>query len=277
MLRLFPLLLTLLVLPAPGALAGEPLWELGLGAGALRYPHYRGSKESETLLVPIPYVVYRGDVLQFDRDGLRGLLFRSERVELDVSLDGVFPVNDDSNARAGMQDLRPILELGPSINITLWDQADGLRQLLLRLPWRAAVSVDSGPRFGYEGWTVAPNLYWVDNAAGFSGQWRRTASIGPVFADSSYHDYFYTVGSSDVIAGERERFSASGGYSGSRLSLASSRRIGSLWLGAFARYERLDGARFRDSPLVERRDAWLLGVGLSWVFAESRDRVSRRR
>jgi len=272
MLRLIPLLLAFLLLPAPTAAADEPLWELGLGAGVLRYPHYRGSKESETLVIPIPYVIYRGEILQFDRDGLRGLVFRSERVELDISLDGVFPVNDNNNARAGMEDLRPILEVGPSINITLWDEGDGLRQLLLRLPWRAAVSVASGPRFDYEGWTVAPNLYWVDNAAGFSGQWRRTASIGPVFADSRYHDYFYTVRSDDVITGEREGFSAGGGYSGSRVSLASSRRFGPIWLGAFARYERLDGARFRASPLVERDDAWLLGVGLSWVFAETRER-----
>lgn len=268
---LLALLLWPLTLPAQ-----EPLWEAGLGAGALRYPHYRGSDQSETLFFPIPYVVYRGEILRFDRDGLRSLLFTSERIELDLSLDGVFPVNDDNNARSGMDNLSPILEMGPSINILLWQEQDRLRSLNLRLPLRAATSVDAGPRFDHQGWSFAPNLYWVDNAAGFSGQWRRTASIGPVFADSRYHDYFYTVRASDEVPGERPQFDASGGYSGARLSLASSRRLGPLWVGVFGRYERLEGARFRNSPLVERDDAWLVGAGISWVFAESTRQVPRR-
>lgn len=273
--HLRPLLLVLGIWPAT-AMTQQPLWEAGLGIGGLYYPHYRGSASSETLVFPIPYLVYRGDLLRFDRDGLRGLLFTSERVELDLSLDGVFPVNDDGNAREGMDRLSPILEAGPSINITLWEQGERLRYLMLRLPLRAAISVDAGPRVGHEGWAFAPNLYWVDNAAGISGQWRRTLSLGPVFADSRYHDYFYTVRARDEIPGSRPRFRADGGYSGLRLSFASSRRVGPVWLGLFARYERLDGAAFERSPLVERRYALLVGAGLSWVFAESDRTVPRR-
>ncbi|MCK6435001.1 MAG: MipA/OmpV family protein, partial [Aquabacterium sp.] len=37
-----------------------PLWELGIGAGMLRLPHYRGSDQSHLWLLPVPYVAYRG-------------------------------------------------------------------------------------------------------------------------------------------------------------------------------------------------------------------------
>ena len=41
-------------------LVPRPLWELGLGVAALRLPDYRGSDQSSTYLLPLPYVVYRG-------------------------------------------------------------------------------------------------------------------------------------------------------------------------------------------------------------------------
>ena len=68
-----------LALSATTAHAEEkPLWEFGLGAGALAFPDYRGSDEARIYPVPVPYFVYRGPILKADRDGLRGKLFNRD-------------------------------------------------------------------------------------------------------------------------------------------------------------------------------------------------------
>lgn len=265
------------VLGWPGAVLGkEPLWEAGLGVGGLSLPHYRGSDQSEVFAAPIPYAVYRGELLRYDREGLRGLFFRTDRVDLDVSADAALPINDDDNTRAGMDDLAPVLEIGPSINVRLWESAARHRYLTARLPLRAAVAINSDLGVSHQGWSFAPNLYYEDNAAGFSGAWRRTVSLGPVFSDRAYHAYYYDVPAQDAIAETRPEFRVPGGYSGARLSFASARRFGALWFGLFVRVDRLDGASFADSPLVDRRMSVTAGAGVSWVFAESQRRVPRR-
>ena len=51
--------------------ADQPLWELGMGAGGLRLPHYRGSDQSHDLLLPVPFAVYRGEIFRATREGAR--------------------------------------------------------------------------------------------------------------------------------------------------------------------------------------------------------------
>src|SRR5210317_274172 len=47
----------------------QPLWELGVGAGSLSTPPYRGAKSRDMYFIPFPYVIYRGSFLQVDREG----------------------------------------------------------------------------------------------------------------------------------------------------------------------------------------------------------------
>ena len=114
--RAFLLAALLLAALAPSARAEpKPKWELGAGATVLRLPDYRGSDESRGYVYPLPYFVYRGEFLRLDREGLRGVLIESDRVEFDLSLFGSLPVDSSKNlARAGMPDLDPVLEIGPS-------------------------------------------------------------------------------------------------------------------------------------------------------------------
>src|SRR3954468_16688391 len=103
----------------------RPLWEIGAGIGALSLPDYRGSDVSGTYIVPIPYLIYRGDYLKADRNGLRGILFDSDKVQVNLSLNATLPVNSKDNAaRRGMADLRPTVEVGPSANFRLWHSAE---------------------------------------------------------------------------------------------------------------------------------------------------------
>ena len=61
------ILLSLVLLVLAGSLyAQEPLprLEVGVGMLALDSPDYRGSSESDTYLLPAPYIKYRGERLR---------------------------------------------------------------------------------------------------------------------------------------------------------------------------------------------------------------------
>ena len=265
--------LALAPVPASAATNDEdtaPRWEAGLGVSAISFPAYRGSRQQVTYALPIPYFVYRSDRLSVDRDGARGLLYARGPLEVDLSFDGAIPVDSDDNGpRAGMDDLDPVIELGPSLNWML--TAD--RRWQLRLPVRAAIAID-GFSTRQQGWTAHPQIRYVGQAP--PGGWNLNVTFGPIFATREFHAFYYDVGGDDVIADERPAFRSSGGYSGTSLQLGISRRSGRLWFGSFVRYEHLGGAAFVDSPLVETETAVTAGLGIAWVFRESTERVHRR-
>lgn len=264
------LALTAVLLAAGGdaRAAEKPLWELGVGVAPLSVPAYRGSEEQLGFVFPVPFIVYRGDRLKVDRSGARGLLWDSERIELDVSVDGAVPVdNDEDSARAGMEELDPILELGPSLKVRLADTDTG--RLEFRLPVRAAIGIGDGSTH-QEGWKIHPRLNY--HAPGLVGGWDMGFNIGLKFATRDYHAYYYDVGPADVTP-ERPAYSASGGYSGLSMLVSASRRFDDLWVGSFLRYDNLSGATFEDSPLVETRHAVMAGLVVSWVFWQSQETV----
>src|SRR6267142_3951201 len=94
----------------------KPLWELGLGVGAVLFTDYRGADTTHVYPVPVPYLIYRGKFLEADRNGLRGRLFNQERAELSISVSATTPVRNNS-ARQGMPDLRPAVEIGPVLEL----------------------------------------------------------------------------------------------------------------------------------------------------------------
>jgi outer membrane protein len=248
----------------------RPLWELGLGVAGLRLPDYRGSDQSRTYLLPLPYVVYRGTWLKADRDGARALLFDSQRVKVDVSVAASTPTRSrDNAARAGMPNLPGTFELGPNLNLMLAGSQHHGWRLDLRLPLRAALSIERAPK--YVGATFSPNLNL--DIGGVGGGWNVGVLTGPVFADRKYHAHFYGVDPAYATA-DRPAYRAAGGYAGWQALAATSRRFGNTWVGAFLRYDTLRGAAFEDSPLVRRRSALTFGLGVSWILATSPELVA---
>lgn len=245
----------------------RPQWELGFGATAFTLPDYRGSDERRGYVFPLPYFVYRGESLRVDRQGLRGIFFESDRVELDFSVFGTPPVDSSKNqARQGMPDLDPTLEIGPLVKVTLWrDRAAG-EQLDLRLPARYVIASDLSHAHS-AGWVFNPNL-GLNLRPDMGGRWNLGMTTGPIFATSKYHAYYYGVDPQFATA-ERPAYSARGGYSGWMGLVSLSRRYQKLWVGAFARYDALSGAAFEDSPLVRRHSSWMAGIGAAWVFTQS--------
>lgn len=272
--RAGPVLLAALVAASPAlalAAGGKPLWELGLGLGALSFPDYRGADRRQTYLLPVPYLVYRGDFLRADRQGLRGVLLAGERAELNLSLSGWIPVDSDGNrARAGMPDLRPTLELGPSLDLLLWQSGSGGRNFDLRLPLRWLVPVGGRPR--EVGVVFGPRLRLrLHDIAGLPG-WTFGLQAGPDVADRRANAYYYGVAAAFETA-QRPAYAAPAGYAGSQLLVSASKRFASVWVGAFARVDSLHGAAFADSPLLRRDSAWMAGLAVSWIIAESARRT----
>jgi outer membrane scaffolding protein for murein synthesis (MipA/OmpV family) len=246
----------------------KPLWELGFGFFLLTSPDYRGSDESRGYLLPFPYIVYRGDIVKISRSGIYSRLFETERVNLDLSADGSVPTDSTKNSsRQGMPDLDATFEIGPSLEICLWRSCAGDRKLQFRLPVRAVFSTDFGT-IESRGGSAHPNLNFDIKNTGPGGGWNFGVAAGPLYATERYHDYYYEVAPL-YATGTRPAYDARGGYSGSRVTLALSKRFQRVWVGAFARYDSLNDAKFEDSPLVRNDHAFMAGLSVAWIFAES--------
>jgi outer membrane scaffolding protein for murein synthesis (MipA/OmpV family) len=247
------------------ARADQPLWELGFGAGYLRLPQYRGSSESHNWLLPVPYFIYRGNVLRADRNGTRAVLFDGERIDFDLSIAASAPVSSDkAAARQGMPNLSPTIEVGPRLNVSL-ARGPGWK-VDLRVPVRAVVVLRAQPRS--VGWGASPvinlDLDWSGANVGLQ--------TGPLWGDRRLHGYFYDVAPAYATVA-RPAYTARGGYAGWQATAALSQRVGLLWLGGFVRHDSLAGAAFADSPLVKRQEQWAVGFGMAWVFATADQRV----
>lgn len=266
-------LLALLAIAPCGARAGGfPLWEAGAGVAVISFPVYRGSDQRRTFVLPVPYLVYRGEYLKADRDSIRGQFIKNDRVELSVSVNGSIPVDSTDNpARTGMPDLDPTLELGSNLILTILRKPDRSIEIGLRLPVRTVVATD----FSHErnvGWVFQPQINIDFRDTWLGDGWNVGFAAGPLYGDKRYHNYFYGVAPAFATP-QRPAFTAAGGYAGSQILGAISKRFPSLWVGAFARWDTLSGAAFEASPLVRQKDSYAAGFAITWIFGRSQKMV----
>lgn len=234
--------------------------EIGLGIGGQYLPHYRGSRETHTKVLPIPVIEYRGKVFKSDRDGTRVEFALADRIELNVSAD--LALNDgaeDNVLRKGMPELESEFQLGPSINIDLMGKGFN-RGLLLRLPVRPAFAV--GSDIDYIGYTLNPMLTFIE--PDFSGL-RISWDIGLLYGSQDYHQHYYGV-TSEYVTETREEYKATSGFSGTFTELGISSKTGNIVYGVSFRYDNLTEAVFYPSPLVETHDYWSVSFGVGWMF-----------
>jgi MipA family protein len=214
--------------------------------------------------VPVAYFLYRGRYLQTDRSGLKTKLPIGDRLELNVSLNATTPVRNNAT-RQGMPGLRTTVEIGPALEVHVWRSASERMKLDVRLPIRAAFAVGSP---GYIGWFSNPNINLdVADAAGVHGL-HLGLLTGPLFAASRYDAYYYSVAPQYATL-DRPSYQATGGYAGSQVLAALSKRYPKFWAGAYVRYDTLAGASFESSPLVKSRSYWSAGIGIAWMINHS--------
>jgi outer membrane protein len=249
----------------------KPLWEAGIGLGAVSFPAYRGSDQSKRYALPSPYFIYRGEFLKADRQGMRAELLGNDSINLTISGALSPPTfSDEVRVRVGMPDLDANVEVGPQLNIKLWQSPHNGRQLKLLLPLRTAFTLNSKPQ-GI-GWVFHPKLNLdIGTLAALPG-WNIGLQAGALFGDHKQHQYFYGVDSAYASA-ERPAYEARGGFAGMQYLVGVSKRFERHWVGAFLRYDNLSGASFANSPLVRTRNYVAGGVAFSWILGESSVRV----
>ena len=261
------LVTAVLLFPCRGLAESRPLWELGLGPGVARLSDYPGSASYRTYVLPFPYIRYRGKFLRSDRDGMRGMVFDKPRVSMNVSLWASVPAQSGADSpRAGMPRLSALFQIGPSLDLHLWQSRSANVQLDLRLPARLALTLATPPRDA--GWVAAPHVNLDIRDVGGAAGWNLGMLTGPLFATQRYNRYFYAV-SAPYATAQRPLYDAPGGYAGSEIIVALSKRFESFWVGGFLRYENLSGAVFIDSPLVRSHFDMSGGLGVAWVICRS--------
>jgi MipA family protein len=256
---------------ARGESAPLPLWEVGLGLGGLASPAYLGSAVTRTYLAPWPYLVYRGETLKANREGLGIGLLDTRQFKLDLSFSGALPVKSKGTAREGMPDLPLAVEAGAVLKFALLDQAGS--HLALHLPLRHASGL-ARRDIQDVGWIVDPTLRWTQRLRwwGQSVDWG--LDLTAKFRDRRYNNFYYQV-TPEQATPARAAYSSGGGYSGSTLNTGWLVRRGHLGVGAFVGLSSLAGAHFADSPLVEKKTNVYGGLTLFWVFRESSELTSR--
>lgn len=256
---------------APAAAPGLPVFEAGIAAGGGWLPDYPAAGQNHFQGLAFPYLIYRGEVLRTDSQGVRGRFVNTDAVGLDISLNGAFPSSDDNRARRGMPDLDWQGEVGPSLRITLWRDVEAPQRVNLELPVRAVFTTDlSDLRF--RGFTLAPELAWERSNLGGPGN-RLRLGLGPIFATDRLMDYYYDVAPQYALP-DRPQYEAKGGYLGTRLQfsyrLPLTERVAVV---AGGRVESFHGARNDDSPLFRRDWNLSLALGVSWSLYQSERRV----
>lgn len=249
----------------------RPLWELGLFNGMARLPHYRGSDEYKLYALPLPYLIYRGKIIQSDKYGIKGIFFKTKHLESSLSFYGNPPVGGDNRARKGMPDLDALFEIGPAIKWFFKDREspDSL-YLSIALRGVSSVNFDSGIDLAYQGLHGGVNLIYSNRSLFAQNNLEFDLNVGIDFADYDFNSYFYDV-SSNYVLPERGYYESDGGYAGFSVSASLQKKITqSLSLGGYSRWDNIDGAVFDDSPLVKQKNNFVIGCALIWKIAESK-------
>lgn len=251
----------------------EPLWEAGIGGGAIYAPDYPGSDEHNANGLAAPYVIYRGDIFRLGDDSIvKGVFLETERFEFDISFGASFDADsDDNDARLGMPDLDFLGEVGPQLTVNLGEYHGG--QLQLALPVRAVFSTDFS-NLDHRGYVFNPQIsYDLDE---FFESFDVFLELGATFATEELHDYFYQV-EEKYATSSRTTYDAKAGYMGGELVAAFSYRItdrARFFTGVQVSY--YGGAANEDSPLLLDEITNSVGAGFVWSLYESDARVPAR-
>ncbi|MGB5835400.1 MAG: MipA/OmpV family protein [Thiohalocapsa sp.] len=265
------MLLSILTIALPPAMAEKlPAWELGLGGGALHIPDYRGAGQAGTYPYPFVMPIYRGTYFQADEEGIKGILGESSRFRLDISLYGNVPVSSDNDAREGMDDLDPLLEIGPMLRYKAWKASESRQSVIIDLPIRAAIAVGRG--VDYVGYSVTPRLSYRRKLSLFDDPWKWSISGEAIWGSGGLNRYYYQVDPADATA-TRPAYVADAGYGGTRFRTSIYQRDRNKLLSFYAVYDNVQGAVYDDSPLVEQEGGFTVGFVVTWFLMQSKELV----
>jgi len=251
----------------------RPLWEAGLAVAGGWLPHYPASDETQFRGLPVPYVIYRGDIFQVGEGGIvrARTATADQRWEFSLGLDGSLDArSDDDEARRGMPDLDLLLEAGPQVEYRLTPRSSDV-QVELSLEVRAVLAT-TWLDFDYQGYVVNPQISLLDRDLWGSGLSLYMAA-SPIFGFDGVNRYFYEVAPRYATA-TRPAYKADEGYMGTEFNIGLSTRLGQrvrVFAGVQVGY--WGGAVNEDSPLFRDELTMGVGAGLVWRFYESEQTV----
>lgn len=255
----------------------QPLWEFGVGGGAIEVANYPASSERNFIALAAPYLVYRGDVFRVGGgSGARAVVIEESNFEIDLSFGGAFSADsEDNSARAGMPELDFLFEVGPQFIYKVKDfdfNGGGNARLTAKLQARAVFSTDFG-RVDQRGFVIEPTLSYQQRGVLFEDT-GLNVTFSAIYASEKLHDYFYQV---DAIyaTSSRAEYDAKSGYLGSELSFSVSFPISKTARGFFGGSAQFhQGAANEDSPLYEDDVTYSVGLGFVWRLYESEQKAS---
>ncbi len=253
----------------------KPQWEFGLAGAGVRVPAYPASSVENQRGFLVPWFIYRGDKVRFQDGGLKVIALQNQRVTIDVSISGSLNADSDNTPlREGMPDLDYLLELGPKVDVRLWEQdhSDDQRS---KLNWstalRLAVSTDFSS-LSSRGPVLGSRLTYRRQGMN-GGATSFSASLEGLWTGEKFMDYFYAV-DQQFVTPDRPAFDAEAGYLGSSLSFGLGHRFNENVRGfiglSFAFHQ---GAKNTDSPLFENETNTGIFGGISWRLKQSKKTI----
>ena len=266
--RILPIVAISGCLFSADASAGEglPVWEVGIGGGAVSMPQYMGSDERYNFAAPVPFVIYRGERVNIDRSGLRADLFGTGEFTVDASLGVGLPVRNTNRARAGMPPLHFSLQAGPRLN---WNFLSTEKSdWTLRLPWRGVVDIKGH----YLGWVSEPELQLEHTV---SDNITLKLNAGALYGSRQFNRYYYDVPALYATA-QRPAYATGAGLHSLSASASLSWQVNErLRMFTTLRYRNLSPGVVAGSPLVKTEHYLLGAVGIAWSFYQSDRRTTR--
>jgi len=247
-----------------------PLWEAGLLGMGITHPAYPGADEHTNLLLPLPYMIYRGEFLRVDRSTVGVRAIKTPRTELDIGF-AAAPGSraSDVEARRGMDDLGVLVEFGPRLKINLGDEGESRRGSRIQLAARGVF--DATNYFKYHGISFEPQ--WVKDVL-LPDKWFTSFSLGAVYGDQTLADTFYRVKPGEATP-SRPAYEARVGLIALRAGVFATRLLNpDVRFFSYLRLDSVQGAANQESPLVRRDYGWSAGIGLAWTLAVS-ERVAK--
>lgn len=256
------------VLAQQAVSTGRSLWEVGLVGFGVDQQAYPGSSRQVRRALALPYLIYRGQYLRSDNDGVGIRPVKTSLYEFDVS--GAFSFGSsasDDPVRRGMPNLGTLVEFGPRLKVNLGDAPFGGRWRL-DLPLRGVFDLSN--QLAARGLVFQPGLTWSRRPG---GGWSYGANASVLLGDGRLARTFYQVDPRFATA-LRPAYEARSGLVATRLSTFVAKDITRDWtVFAFARVDSVAGAANRGSPLVQRTAGTSAGVGVSWTWMRSDEKA----
>lgn len=259
----------------PDGVTSKPRWEIGLGGGYFSGFDYPASSDANERALVVPFFVYRSPLLRLGDGGVRAVAIERPRLKLDLSIGGSLNASsEDNGVRQGMDDLDFLFELGPQLEVRLFDQRlDSGARLRGRLTseLRAVFSTDFK---SVDAQGVIAEVGLGVNVANVAGTGISFLSGFDVsFATEQLHDYFYQV-DPEFVTDSRPAFDAKGGYLESTLVAGFAFRPFAdvrVFTGVIQGF--YGGARNQDSPLFEVTEQTRFVLGVVWTALRSKTMV----